>query len=298
MPLDQDLPRPLIGLSPWVRLVHDFQTRTDFRLPPRMINDHALLYFHEGRGSYRCREQTWAISPGCLAIMRPDREHEFSALPGTAFHMFNIHFDLRPRPDSAHTNYHHDGPARGLATDEILPDDLPEFMGVMRREVYRGHFLAALHAFRVRGVAAALQVSAAITCLLAELYHQVADSGSSQADREGLDRAVRLMHEHLGRSLSLADLVQVSGLGRSRFTQRFHQCFGCPPMAWLRRLRLESARQDLLYRDQPIKAVAEHYGFANVHHFTRAFTAWFGQPPARLRSTLAHGSEHPHQPTG
>lgn len=280
------LPPSLLGLSPWVRLVHDFSTSVNFRLPSRCINDHALLYFHAGNGQFRCGDATWRIEPGTLAIMRPNREHEFWADPDTSFHMYNIHFDLRPRPDSANTQFHRNGLPRELREDEILLGDIPEFLRVARPQVYREHFLVALHAFSSSSVASRLQVTAAVISLVAEISAQILSPQANAADHAGLERAIRMMHEKMGKALTLAELVQVSGLGRSRFVERFHQRYGSPPMVWLRQLRLDTARQDLLYRDLPIKDVAERCGFANVHHFTRAFAAVFGQPPARFRASL------------
>jgi len=73
---------------------------------------------------------------------------------------------------------------------------------------------------------------------------------------------------------------------------------GAAPPAWLEDLRIEHgrsigdhvraqrvARGELLLRmtDQPITEIAADLGFVDQAHFTRAFRARYGSPPARYR---------------
>ncbi len=287
---DPSLPAPLLGLAPWVRLVHDFRTMPGYRLTNRRIVDHALLFFLGGAGTYRCEGRQWRIEPGCLAIVRPGRMHTISADPGVPLHLCNIHFDLRPRSDSPQVRWNPPGPARILGPQERLPDDpalpghLPPYLSVARPELYHEWFRMALHSVHAPGVTAALRTSATVILLLAELYRQTAEPDADRKDQQGIERAVATMHDRLGHDWSVAELSGLAGLGRTRFCERFSQRFGVPPMTYLRQLRLESARQDLIHGQAPVKEVAQRYGFASVHHFTRAFAAAFGQPPARLRA--------------
>jgi AraC-like DNA-binding protein len=57
---------------------------------------------------------------------------------------------------------------------------------------------------------------------------------------------------------------------------------------WIRRRRLDRCRRDLLnprLRDHPVSAIGLRAGFADPAHFTRAFRAAFGAPPAEYRAT-------------
>jgi len=94
----------LTRLTPFVRLSHDFPTPA-FSLPPRRINDHALLYFKLGGGTFVHGETEFEIQPGSLFLVRPTIEHRFDGR-GAPFHMLNMHVDMVERPDSASIDIH------------------------------------------------------------------------------------------------------------------------------------------------------------------------------------------------
>lgn len=55
---------------------------------------------------------------------------------------------------------------------------------------------------------------------------------------------------------------------------------------WIRQRRLERCRRDLAdprYWSQPVHAIARRSGFTNAAHFSRLFTAAYGQPPTDHR---------------
>jgi AraC-like DNA-binding protein len=55
---------------------------------------------------------------------------------------------------------------------------------------------------------------------------------------------------------------------------------------FIRTQRLERCRRDLLepaYRDRPVSAIAARWGMPNPAHFSRAFRAAYGMPPAEYR---------------
>lgn len=56
---------------------------------------------------------------------------------------------------------------------------------------------------------------------------------------------------------------------------------------WIRRRRLERCRSDLLdpaQRHTPVSTIAARWGFASAAHFSRAFRAAYGLPPAEYRT--------------
>ena len=60
--------------------------------------------------------------------------------------------------------------------------------------------------------------------------------------------------------------------------------------AWIRERRLERCRRDLLdpaLRTQPVSTIAARWGLTDPAHFSRAFRAAYGVPPAEYRSSMA-----------
>jgi AraC-like DNA-binding protein len=286
----------LSSFSPYLRLAHDFRTPVDFRLPWRRINDHALLFFRSGSGRFAVNDAEFPIQAGSLFLIRPnDDRHSFSTRPGTSFHMYNLHFDLVERADSCSVSYHQSagGSRRRLPTGEVLshepssPCHVP-VCNAPSAPAYERLFQRALHAFSLPDAASVLRRKAAILDILAFL---MGGAPANEDGNDGLDQAIARIHAGLSGSLALSDLARAADMGRSAFAAAFQRRFGTAPMAYVRRVRIETARHELLHLGLPVKAVALRNGFANVHHFTRVFAQLTGFTPAHLRSvTTGRGS--------
>jgi transcriptional regulator GlxA family with amidase domain len=96
---------------------------------------------------------------------------------------------------------------------------------------------------------------------------------------------VRLAAARLAASLSqrvsmrsLADSLDVS---ERHLRDAFVFDVGCPPSQYLRRLRIERAKQ-LLRDGMPIKVIATEVGFVDTAHLSRNFKKIVGMTPAQF----------------
>ncbi|AKF04411.1 helix-turn-helix transcriptional regulator [Sandaracinus amylolyticus] len=81
--------------------------------------------------------------------------------------------------------------------------------------------------------------------------------------------------------IGLEELAKLAGVSRFHFTRQFKRATGETPMAYVRRLRVERAKELLLATDMSLADVAAHVGFADQSHFTRVFRSVVGTTPAR-----------------
>jgi len=91
--------------------------------------------------------------------------------------------------------------------------------------------------------------------------------------------------------LTIADLCQMAGVGKSRLHQAFSDIYGMSPGAYLHRLRLTSIRETLLSEEAPprsVKDVAIQHGFLSSGQFARAYKNMFGELPSQ---TLRAGNK-------
>jgi transcriptional regulator GlxA family with amidase domain len=90
---------------------------------------------------------------------------------------------------------------------------------------------------------------------------------------------------HLSESVSVEDMANRAQLSPSRFATIFRQRFGMSPHRYLLHLRIEHA-QDLLVKSHlPIQDICDYCGFADVHHFSKAFKKITGHSPAAFRKS-------------
>lgn len=117
-----------------------------------------------------------------------------------------------------------------------------------------------------------------LQALLAELARLATDTEAP------LLREVRAyVSRHLAEPFGVAALAAHVGMSKYHFIRVYRAAAGCTPMAAVRVLRVEAARDLILTTDLPLKQVAEHCGLGNPQHFARVFRAQVGQAPGTLR---------------
>jgi AraC-like DNA-binding protein len=77
---------------------------------------------------------------------------------------------------------------------------------------------------------------------------------------------------------SVREFAHLAGLSRSRFCERFEDCFGEPPMRWLRRQRLARAAQWLDAGACSVAEAAGRLGYESEGAFRKAYRNAHGRP--------------------
>jgi transcriptional regulator GlxA family with amidase domain len=88
---------------------------------------------------------------------------------------------------------------------------------------------------------------------------------------------------HLDQDLSVETLAKRISLCPRQFSRRFAQEFGSSPASFVRRLRLDEARERLRAPDCSVEGVARSVGFNDADNFRRAFARCFGIAPSEYR---------------
>lgn len=101
---------------------------------------------------------------------------------------------------------------------------------------------------------------------------------------EPVRRAVARLRGRCSDDVTVEQLAADAGLSAPRLTVLFRQHLGCPPMRYLRRVRMELAR-DLL-RDPYLRIgdIARRCGYADLGYFGRVFAAEHGCAPRAWRA--------------
>ena len=98
-----------------------------------------------------------------------------------------------------------------------------------------------------------------------------------------IGRALALIHRNAAEPWSAETLGRKAGLSRSAFVDRFRALVGVPPIRYLTRWRLQTARLQLRESRKSVSQLAHAVGYESEEAFSRAFKREFGLSPARWR---------------
>ena len=99
---------------------------------------------------------------------------------------------------------------------------------------------------------------------------------------DGLAEVCQWLAANLEADLSVERLAERARLSPRQFSRRFRDEFGMPPGTYVKRVRLDTARE-LLMDGSAVAQVARTVGFASEDGFRRAFEGCFGTSPSAYR---------------
>ena len=98
-----------------------------------------------------------------------------------------------------------------------------------------------------------------------------------------VDRAADFIDAHSDQPVTASQIAAAAGAPASALRSAFLRRFGISPEGYLRRVRLERARQELAGADPAglvtVTAVARRWGWADLAQFAAAYRRRFGVPP-------------------
>ncbi len=119
-----------------------------------------------------------------------------------------------------------------------------------------------------------------------EVLMLLAESLQAERPRPGediADRAASFLRLHYKEQISSRDLASELNFHPVYIARRMQKQFGCSPMEYLIRYRLEQAKRLLLQTDLPIAQIALETGFRQAAYFTACFSRREGVTPREFR---------------
>ncbi|WP_238985285.1 helix-turn-helix transcriptional regulator [Stenotrophomonas beteli] len=96
-----------------------------------------------------------------------------------------------------------------------------------------------------------------------------------------LQRALRYVDAHLSQPLRVTELAEAACVSRFHLVRLFRSGTGASPLRYVRRRRIERARQLLPSAQLPMCTLAQQLGFFDQSHFVRSFRAETGCSPGQ-----------------
>ncbi|HEY1685219.1 MAG TPA: AraC family transcriptional regulator [Tepidisphaeraceae bacterium] len=276
---------PLEHIRPVIHLAHywDLLPETPDR---RIIVDHELILPMKGGGMIEMESGSVKYQAGELLYFPPFLPHTVKRIPGINGEHLAVHFDWAPHvPKREQLEMRRAYEVR-LAGGVEIP---------ARHPLPAGHRVEREFWNVVRGWSSGealgrFEAMAALTSMIAWILRdasQVTNSNPSELrNRERVDRVVAYAKKNLTRSFSADELADVAGVSRGRLTALFRSATGYSLSEHIRLLRIDEAKRLLADMDLSVKEIAAKTGFADVYHFSHAFTKLVGLSATQYRQLL------------
>jgi AraC-like DNA-binding protein len=127
---------------------------------------------------------------------------------------------------------------------------------------------------------------ALIIGLLTNQRHSATDAlrdSPTSTDPAALRKVVELVTAAPGAQYTMTDLAAAAGIGVRQLQKLFHERFDMSPSEYLRSIRLEGTRTDLL-RHEPgttVSDIAFRWGFNHLGRYAQYYERKFGESPSR-----------------
>ena len=149
---------------------------------------------------------------------------------------------------------------------------------------------------RLRNAHARVEVEQAVLGALMPIVEQSvglpefapADINRTQVVKRARDFALG----HLDEPVQIIDVCRALGVSRRTLQYCFEQVLGMNPLAYLRTLRLNGARRDLLagaHRDVKVRDVVERWGFWHLSRFSAEYRELFHELPSETIAAARAG---------
>jgi AraC-like DNA-binding protein len=98
-----------------------------------------------------------------------------------------------------------------------------------------------------------------------------------------IDRAVQYIRENFREQISISKLASMVDLSTRQLNRRFQDTFRVSPQAFIMKLRLQAACEELRQSNSPIAEIAIDLGFHDQSSFTLQFRKQLGITPSKYR---------------
>lgn len=283
-------------ILPYIR-VADYAVRKPWRSPERRLLDYLLVYVHEGRLVIHVDGHRHDLEPGDFGLVPPLALHTLEGMTDTVTPFAHLDIFYSPSRDATfvtrpgHIDLSEHLQLAQPLLREVLGVDLPVKIQLSQPTVLRDAMLKMIGIWQQRTFLAELEAQHLATGIVLSLLQEFhADDAPRSRHSQSLEWITDYLSAHIAESITVADMAARARLSQPRFASVFRQRFGMPPHRYLLHLRVQHA-QDLLTRtDLALKEIASCCGFADVHHFSKAFRRLCGASPGAFRRRARTGS--------
>ncbi|UVI28547.1 AraC family transcriptional regulator [Paenibacillus spongiae] len=289
----------LIAKSPIVPFIResDFAIRKPWNMPERRLLDYLLVYIQEGECFFRVDGTTFPLKSGDICLIQPNSLTYLEGRTNSITPFAHLDFFYNPERESSF-------PTRAGQTDlsgysHLLQPRLNDQQGIdipvrlkpKRPIVLRDKLFAMVESWQHRDTIMQLRAQTLATEILLDILEDHTDlTKAERAAPQPLNWITSFFSFNLSEPLTIQEMARRANLSPSRFSAKFKEEFGVPPHQYVLDLRIRHARELLKTTDIGIDEIAAYCGFADIHHFSKAFKKAVNTAPGAYRKISRNGS--------
>ncbi len=97
---------------------------------------------------------------------------------------------------------------------------------------------------------------------------------------------IQFMKSNLNQTITLNEISAHSGMSRSAVSSLFASTFGCGPVEYFNRMKIELAKKYIREDDYNLTQIAEILGYSTIHYFSRQFKKKTGMSPTQYSNSI------------
>lgn len=107
----------------------------------------------------------------------------------------------------------------------------------------------------------------------------------SPLETEFLEPVRHYVRKNLSREITLVDLAEQVSLEKIYFSKKFKALTGMSPMEYVRKERIEKAKELIVSSDMNITQISQYLGYQSLQHFSNTFMRLVGCSPRAFKQT-------------
>ena len=116
------------------------------------------------------------------------------------------------------------------------------------------------------------------------IFHELLEQKDGEGARPPSEdpvilEAINYIGYNFNNPITVKDIAKSLNLNPSYFISKFHAAMGISPKQYLHKMRMEIARERVLFANEPVAKTARSVGYTDALNFSKAFRKWYGASP-------------------
>ncbi|QGQ99163.1 AraC family transcriptional regulator [Paenibacillus psychroresistens] len=293
-----------LNLAPYVRYVQVYNSNEEYKVPPRVIYDHEIVFMLSGKFVHYLDGIRYEQQAGDVFFLRPHVKHSTNIIKGENISYYAVHFDLEYMGEQldfsaidvyANVDYQH---IDYVPIEEELSErpviELSEVMFpslIQAREplLYIQAFREMHDIFNEKLFGYHLFLRAHLLRILGYMVRDVTTPYGVRKEfshRTEITEAIQYMYEHYKEELDFNNIPQAKYLSPNYFRSLFKEATGKTPLELLTFLRIEQAKSLMQEGKHSVGDICYSVGYQDIHYFSKLFKKMEGMSPKHYIDSL------------